>query len=559
MTLKPWHSFVGLGIALVVGLICVSVLSIVVIERDGAEKRAVRRATLEENVRLSLWRMDSELAPLISNESTRPALDWRQLPAAAFAERSAYVKVHFQFDDQGRLTSPQGSAALERLGSLVSRDQLTTLLEKRRELLGREGVASTIALNASNPQYEQNLDTYSAPVQSFKNAVEWGARARAAQQARGYHGDSGVGSAADGLFDQEALAHPGEASMLPLWIGSDLVLARRVTVGGRTYLQGAWLDWEGLETKLLADVSDLLPAASLEPVEGLTPEMKRVLAALPARIEPGALPFAKAPISPQVVAVLVTAWVGVVLAALAVGGLLIGAVSLSERRGAFVSAVTHELRTPLTTFRMYTEMLSEGMIQDEAKKQRYLDTLKREAIRLGHLVENVLSYARIERGRARAAAETIAIPELIARFEDRLRERAGQAEMDLDVELTLDEGVNAIHVDASLVEQILFNLVDNACKYGAGPIVLGAERRGRAIALSVTDQGPGITGGARRNLFTAFSKSAHQAANSAPGVGLGLALSRRLARSMKGDLRYDDARAGGARFLVTFDIVPFEP
>jgi K+-sensing histidine kinase KdpD len=151
------------------------------------------------------------------------------------------------------------------------------------------------------------------------------------------------------------------------------------------------------------------------------------------------------------------------------------------------------------------------------------------------------------------------IRDLIGRFEERLRDRASQVDMELSVELTEEQGAIPIHVDPSAVEQILFNLVDNACKYAIDAeektIHLRAERKGKNVEIGVSDHGPGIRGETRRSLFTAFSKSAHEAANSAPGVGLGLALSRRLARSMKGDLRYDDNHAEGARFVITFGIV----
>jgi signal transduction histidine kinase len=551
MTLRPWHSFVGFGIALLFGLSGVTCLSAILLERDHAERQAVNRATVEENVRLSLWRMDSELAPLIANESTRPHVDWGQLPARFFDERPIYVRLHFQFDEQGTLFSPQDRDRAAQLGA--TREQLARMLDRQRELSGREGLASQLALNSSNPQLEGN-ESYSAPVQQFKGTVEWGARKRMSSQAADYNNLRGA-IQGDGFADFEALAKPSEAAMLPLWIGDQLVLARRVTVGGRRFLQGAWLDWEALRSKLLIDVRDLLPNASLVEVADPSPDMRRMLASLPARIEPGDVPLGRqAGTSVEVIAVLVTAWISMILASAAIGGLLFGAVSLSERRGAFVSAVTHELRTPLTTFRMYTEMLSEGMIQDEAKKKRYLDTLKKEAIRLGHLVENVLSYARIERGRARAAPETVLVEDLLARFEDRLRDRAEQVDMSLAIEVSPEEGAIPIHVDCSAVEQILFNLVDNACKYAVSgtdrTIHVRAEGKGKKVEISVSDHGPGIRGAARRSLFSAFSKSAHQAANSAPGVGLGLALSRRLARSMGGDLGYDDAYSSGARLVL---------
>ena len=84
---------------------------------------------------------------------------------------------------------------------------------------------------------------------------------------------------------------------------------------------------------------------------------------------------------------------------------------------AFVSAVTHELRTPLTTFRLYSEMLASGMVQDETQKKNYLGTLEAEAGRLSHLVENVLAYARIERGSARAQVESVSIGDVLAELE----------------------------------------------------------------------------------------------------------------------------------------------
>ena len=96
---------------------------------------------------------------------------------------------------------------------------------------------------------------------------------------------------------------------------------------------------------------------------------------------------------------LLIGWGGAFLAVAAAAALLHGVMTLSERRAAFVSSVTHELRTPLTTFRMYAEMLANGMVPDAARRQEYYETLQRESERLTLLVENVLAYARLERGR----------------------------------------------------------------------------------------------------------------------------------------------------------------
>jgi signal transduction histidine kinase len=112
-----------------------------------------------------------------------------------------------------------------------------------------------------------------------------------------------------------------------------------------------------------------------------------------------------------------------------------------------------------------------------------------------------------------------------------------------------------VMTDVAAAEQILFNLVDNACKYAADAedrrIHLQASSSGQFVGLSVRDHGPGVLPVDRRRLFRPFSKSARDAAGSAPGVGLGLALSRRLARSLRGDLYLDRDVAGGACFVLT--------
>src|SRR5204863_5142335 len=152
----------------------------------------------------------------------------------------------------------------------------------------------------------------------------------------------------------------------------------------------------------------------------------RVLASLPVRLLLSGPSEIVVPDWTPVRTSLAIAWGGVGFAALAAGVLLRGVLILSERRAAFVSAVTHELRTPLTTFRMYSEMLSEGMVPDESQRRHYLSTLKAEADRLFHLIENVLSYARLERGRRKTLRTAGTVEQLLRPIVARLSERAAR-------------------------------------------------------------------------------------------------------------------------------------
>jgi signal transduction histidine kinase len=334
------------------------------------------------------------------------------------------------------------------------------------------------------------------------------------------------------------------------WLGGDLVLLRRIRRGDARLLQGTWVDWPALRALLLTQVEPVVPASSLEPLgEADEADPGRRLALLPARLVPGPMPETEPRDWTPVRLSLAAAWMAALLGLVGVGSLLKGSVTLSQRRADFVSAVTHELRTPLTTFRLYTDMLLDGVVPAE-ERPSYLATLKREADRLGHLVENVLVFSRLERRAAAMRVESLSLADLLARVTPRLTERAAQAGLTLQVETATGVEGERVRVEVASVEQILLNLVDNACKYAPNPtnpvLHLGAARQDRHAVLGIHDHGPGIEPRERRRIFRPFHRPASQAAGSAPGVGLGLALSRRLARRMGGDLRLAAAGEGAS-------------
>jgi signal transduction histidine kinase len=361
--------------------------------------------------------------------------------------------------------------------------------------------------------------------------------------------------------------------MTPLWAGDaadTLLLVRRVSVNGRSYVQGCLLDWPAVRQFLLAYTTELLQAADVVPVRNATDDKQpRMLASIPARLIMGSSPaaatlsdgqlFLAAIQNPSPTAVtLIVAWLGVLLAGAAVAILLRGVIALSQRRAGFVSAVTHELRTPLTTLRMYTEMLADGMVSDPERQASYHKTLRAEANRLGHLVDNVLLYSRLERSARDTRVEAAPLAGLLERLVPRLADRAAQAGMTVDVQVAAD-AVNArIRANLLSVEQILFNLVDNACKYAGSAteraIELRVGREADGVQIRVSDHGPGLDAAARARLFQPFSKSVHEAADTAPGLGLGLALSYRLAKNMNAELKLDSAEKGGATFVLTLPV-----
>ncbi len=614
---RHWHIWIGFVLCLTVVLAAMGFISLTALRLDRAEADArraeteVRRqAAWEENVRLALWRMDSVLAPFVAQQSAYPYFAYSAflpvnraysamfnprgggemlIPSPLLSDPSPNILVHFQFEPDGRLTSPrvpsvgnfklavpkhvteatvgQARAQLAKVESLVDRPRLLAMLP--------ESVPEPIEMIASPLRQtpEQRLAQRQRRMVELQNrgrgAVEFNERNYAFQEQT-----TNVIAQNRDLSRQNPLLPSTDVRgvlMTPLWIDGKLLLARRVAAGGREYVQGCLLDWPAIKASLLEVIEDLLPKADLEPIAAAAAEGEaRMLAAAPVRLIPGepivtAMALggpsagANGSLSPIVLSLMV-AWVCVLLAGVAVAVLLFGVMRLAERRASFVTAVTHELRTPLTTFQMYAEMLAEGMVGDRQQQRHYLNTLRGEAMRLTHLVENVLSYARLERGRTDGRLVSLPVDELIQPVKARLAGYAQRAGMELIMQDDGLAGEATVRAIASAVEQILFNLVDNACKYASTSadkrIHLVLSRGNRAVEVSVRDHGPGVSAAVRRRLFRSFSKSAHEAAHTAPGVGLGLALSRRLARDMGGDLRLDEKVTDGARFVLTLQSTP---
>ena len=596
----PWTLWLAFALCLLVALAAMGWVSLTALRLDEAEGKARQQAALEENVRLALWRMDSALAPILGQESARPTLVYRTflpadrayarapkggtadsglVPSPLLSGGSPYVLVYFQFEPDGQITSPRVPAGasyrravpqyvsreavekarsqLDRVRAIADRAQLLAMLPRTPPVPGDVANAFPNQYAVNPPGQEQQLRAF--PQGQSRAGIEFNQRNQAVMQ------NANTMVQAQNDADREPLQPvsniDGASLMTPLWVRGELLLVRRVLIGGQPCVQGCLLDWPGIRQWLVKLIDeDLLPEADLEPLPPESDDAEsRRLAALPVRLAPGSIVggFEKAP-SP-VWLPLGVAWGCFLTATVAVASLLGGVIRLSERRAAFVSAVTHELRTPLTTFHIYTEMLGEGMVADPGQQKHYLNTLRAEAARLTHLVENVLAYARLERGRIDGHIEVLPVGRIVDACRGRLADRAAQAGMELVVEGDPAAMETVVRANPSAAEQILFNLVDNACKYAAAAedkrIHLAVESSDASVRLRVRDHGPGVAAGVRGRLFRPFSKSAREAAHSAPGVGLGLALSRRLAQDMGGQLRLDESGGEGACFELALPIV----
>ncbi|MCH2132163.1 MAG: HAMP domain-containing histidine kinase [Phycisphaerales bacterium] len=331
-------------------------------------------------------------------------------------------------------------------------------------------------------------------------------------------------------------------SFVPSWVDTgrpSLVFNRNVTVADTQLQQGFLVDFPALSEQLLQQVNDLFPQAQLQPVVPgvdlpVGAETRR-LATLPVLLDVRETPeVLRAGMTPIRVALLV-AWFAVIAVIVAVGLTLRSIIAYSQRRARFASAVTHELRTPLTTFQMYSELLDENLVPDEDTRREYHSTLRKESGRLARLVENVLAYSRLEDGRHDTRRETLGVADLVNRVLPSIAARVDAGSMSFDPP-EVDAVSGSLDTAPDIVEQILVNLVDNACKYGADPISFRISGRGQDLHLDIVDQGSGIPAAIADRIFEPFDRGNRQGGDPTAGVGLGLALCRELARDIGGDL-----------------------
>jgi two-component system phosphate regulon sensor histidine kinase PhoR len=221
---------------------------------------------------------------------------------------------------------------------------------------------------------------------------------------------------------------------------------------------------------------------------------------------------------------------------------------LNALKSDFIANVSHELKTPLSVVRMFGEMLLTERVSSPEKKKQYLEMICRESERLSGLIENVLDFAALERGKQKYEPVPADLSDIVTRAVETLRHRLEQ----IEVRLHLPERIPAVLADEQAVLLAVINLLDNAVKYGEGtPIDVTVELRPREVAVSVRDRGPGIPGDEARRVFDRFYR-VRRAGQQIRGSGIGLSLVKHIADAHGGRAWVERAPGGGA--IVSFSI-----
>lgn len=229
----------------------------------------------------------------------------------------------------------------------------------------------------------------------------------------------------------------------------------------------------------------------------------------------------------------------------------------SEAKTLFLANMSHELRTPLTAVLGYADRLAEegGLGEGQAEAVR---AIRRNGWHLLALVNDVLDLTGAETGLAAQRYETVHVASLVEDAVATARPAAQRKGLRVEGEVEGGAAVAAV-LDATRVRQVLNNLMHNAVKFSeSGSVRLVARRSGERLHLSVTDSGPGIEPSARGRIFEPFTQGDERHSRSQGGAGLGLAVSRRLARRMGGDVTVESEVGKGSVFTLWLPLVPGE-
>jgi signal transduction histidine kinase len=225
-------------------------------------------------------------------------------------------------------------------------------------------------------------------------------------------------------------------------------------------------------------------------------------------------------------------------------------VALARLKNDLVANVSHELKTPLTAMRALVDTLLDAERFDEKTTREYLELLATENARLSRLIENFLTFSRLERNKFKFDFKHIRPLEVVVGALEALGERVHSPGCTLESQVAAD--LPSIRGDADALVTALLNLLDNAWKYSGDEkrIVLRAEARNGHICFAVEDNGIGLSPQECRRIFRRFYQTDQRLARGAGGCGLGLSIVQSIVEAHHGTVRVQSEPGRGSTFTI---------
>ncbi|UCG48175.1 MAG: GHKL domain-containing protein [Phycisphaerales bacterium] len=249
-------------------------------------------------------------------------------------------------------------------------------------------------------------------------------------------------------------------------------------------------------------------------------------------------------------------WAGVLVMVLmlAAGGFATRAVGrqirLNRLKNDFIATVSHELKTPLASMRVLVDTLLEGNYKDEQQAREYLELTARENERLSRLIDNFLTFSRMERNKQAFEIVRTGPGEIAEAAAEAVGTKFGNSKCELRVDIA--EGLPEVGADRDAMVTVLVNLLDNACKYSYEDkrVELRVFVEGGSVCFSVRDNGIGMSQRAARKIFERFYQVDRSLSRRTEGCGLGLSIARFIVEAHKGSISVETAVGRGSTFTV---------
>jgi two-component system phosphate regulon sensor histidine kinase PhoR len=222
---------------------------------------------------------------------------------------------------------------------------------------------------------------------------------------------------------------------------------------------------------------------------------------------------------------------------------------VEKTRRDFIANVSHELRTPLTSIQGYSETLMESR-GVPAELREFVEIIRKNAMRMARLTEDLLVLARVESGEQKLNLQTVAPSELLDDAVQTFHELAAARGIELSL---MNTASSAVLVDRDAIHQVFTNLIDNALKYGnqGGKVLVGACESEEGVQFYVRDFGSGISSEHLTRLFERFYRVDKARSMESGGTGLGLAIAKHVVRAHSGTIRAESELNHGSTFYFT--------
>lgn len=253
-------------------------------------------------------------------------------------------------------------------------------------------------------------------------------------------------------------------------------------------------------------------------------------------------------------------WTGIfVIALIALFALLLARsvlrqLRLTRLKNDLIATVSHELKTPLSSMRVLVDTLREGRCRDEKQEREYLELIAKENVRLSRLIDNFLTFSRMERNKRTFEFHEVSPEDVVRAVVETVRERFEAPGCRLEVDVA--PGLPSITADPDALVTVLLNLLDNAYKYTGENkhVILRAYTEGGAMCFEVEDNGVGLSRRAAKKIFDRFYQVDQSLSRSGSGCGLGLSIVKFIVAAHGGTIRVRSRPGKGSTFRVRLPI-----